>query len=195
MISFAYLWMVSPNGIFDLLDSNCVSYINRSCELWAQCHSNTVLFVSFSFKYFFTMYIIGFILSFATLLYSSTGTSKWFFDSNFQTPEPPLLVAEYQANFVQHKWDATGISHIASGIIYANLEVGRLRMDLTYDGTIASSMFDYSIPNPDGTVPNFMLVQGWRKVWSEIYLFSLKNFTGTHWLQRPLRLECVPTTM
>lgn len=90
------------------------------------------------------------------MLYSSSGTSKWFFDSSFRTPEPPLLVAEYQANFVQHKWDGTGISNIASGIIYANLEVGRLRMDLTYEGVIASSLFDYSNPNQDGTVPNYM---------------------------------------
>lgn len=104
------------------------------------------------------MYIIGFILSFATFLYSSTGTSKWLFDSNFQTPEPPLLVAEYQANFVQHKWDGTGISNIASGTIYANLEVGGLRMDLTHDGIIASSLFDYSNSNQDGTVPNYMWV-------------------------------------
>lgn len=102
------------------------------------------------------MYTIGFILSFAALLYASTGTSKRNFDSNFQTPTPPLLVAEYRAHFVQHKWDGTGISNIASGTIYANLEVGRLRMDLTHDGIIASSLFDYSNPNLDGTVPNHM---------------------------------------
>lgn len=62
------------------------------------------------------------------------------------------------SNLVQHKWDGTGISNIASGSIYANLEVGRLRMSLAHDEIIASSLFDYSRPNPDGTVMNFMWV-------------------------------------
>ncbi|KAJ6633235.1 hypothetical protein Bhyg_16556 [Pseudolycoriella hygida] len=102
------------------------------------------------------MYTFSLLLSFANLLYLSAGSSKWFFDSNFSKPDPPMLVAEYYANFVQHKWDATGISNIASGTIYANLEVGRLRMDLTHDGVVASSLFDYSNANQDGTVPNYM---------------------------------------
>lgn len=103
------------------------------------------------------MRIIVLVVSIASLLNSSDGTtSSLLFDSDFRTPEPPTLIAEYQANFVQHKWDSTGVSHIVSGTIYANLAVGRLRMDITHGGIIASSLFDYTVSNPDGTILNTM---------------------------------------
>lgn len=90
------------------------------------------------------MYIIGF-LSFVTFIYYSTGTSVRLFSRDFRTPKPPhSILAEYQASFLQHKWDATGISNIASVVIYANLALQRLRMDLTHDGIIVSSLFDYA---------------------------------------------------
>ncbi len=102
------------------------------------------------------MFILGF-LSFLTFFYSSIGYSQVLFASDFRSPEPPnSIVAEYQASYVQHKWDGTGISHIASGMIYASLAVKRLRMDVTYGGVIASSLFDYANPNTDGSIPNYM---------------------------------------
>ena len=85
------------------------------------------------------------------------GYSNKLFESNFRAPDAPAdLLAEYQASYVQHKWDATGITHISAGTIYASLTVGRLRMDVSFDGTLSSSLFDYSKANPDGSIPNYM---------------------------------------
>ncbi len=102
------------------------------------------------------MFVLEF-LFFTALIYSSAGYSERLFASNFRAPEPPsAVVAEYQASYVQHKWDGTGISHIGSGMIYASLSLQKLRMDVTYNGIISSSLFDYAHPNSDGTVPNYM---------------------------------------
>jgi hypothetical protein len=104
----------------------------------------------------FFMFIICF-LSFATHVYPSAGYSELLFASDFRAPAPPSsIVAEYQASYVQHKWDGDDISHIGTGMIYASLAVGRLRLDVTYGGVIASSLFDYANPNSDGTIPNYM---------------------------------------
>ena len=94
---------------------------------------------------------------FMILVCSSEQYSQDLFASNFRAPSPPnALVAEYQASYVQHKWDATGITHIGVGVIYAGLSVGRLRMDVAYEGAISSSLFDYAKANPDGTIPNYV---------------------------------------
>src|SRR5206468_2331485 len=100
------------------------------------------------------MFMFGFLL-FVTLFYSVVGYSERLFASDFRAPQPPdSIIAEYQAAYVQHKWDGTEISHIVSGMIYANLAVKRLRIDVTYSGIISSSLFDYANPNSDGTIPN-----------------------------------------
>ena len=97
------------------------------------------------------------VVLFSFFVTSSDGFTEELFANDFRAPDPPnSILAEYQASYVQHKWDGTGISHISAGTIYASLAVGRLRLDVTYDGIIASSMFDYSKINPDGSVPNFM---------------------------------------
>lgn len=94
-----------------------------------------------------------------TLIYSSNAYSQQLFSADFRAPDPPsAIIAEYQASYVQHKWDETGISHIGSGMIYAGLSIGRLRMDIMYNGNIVSSLFDYSKVNPDGSIPNCMYV-------------------------------------
>ncbi|CAF2476377.1 unnamed protein product [Rotaria sp. Silwood2] len=102
------------------------------------------------------MFIFCF-LSFVTVFNPSVGYSQRLFASDFRAPQPPdSIVAEYQASYVQHKWDGTGISHIGSGMIYASLSLRRLRMDVTYGGVIASSFFDYANANSDGTIPNYI---------------------------------------
>ncbi|CAF0864149.1 unnamed protein product [Rotaria sordida] len=104
----------------------------------------------------FTVLIFCF-LWFVTLFNPLVGSSERLFAGDFRAPDPPdSIIAEYQASYVQHKWDATGISHIVSGMIYASPSVGSLRMDLTYGGIIASSLFDYANGNSDGTVPNYV---------------------------------------
>ncbi len=93
----------------------------------------------------------------STFIYATIGTSERLFASDFRAPDPPTkIVADYQASFVQHKWYGTDISHIVSGMIYANLGLQRLRMDITYDGTIATSLFDYQNLNFYGTIPNYV---------------------------------------
>ena len=79
------------------------------------------------------------------------GYSNKLFESHFRAPDPPAeILADYQASYVQHKWDGTGITHISTGTIYASLAVGRLRIDVSYDGILASSLFDYAKENSDG---------------------------------------------
>lgn len=102
------------------------------------------------------MFLLRF-FSLMVLVCTSMGYSERLFASDFRAPNPPnTVVAEYQASYVQHKWDNTGISHIGTGMIYASLTYKRLRMDVIYSGTIASSLFDYEHPNSDGTIPNYM---------------------------------------
>lgn len=102
------------------------------------------------------MWILRFIC-FIIFIESTIGYSERLFTSDFRAPQPPnSILAEYQAAYVQHKWDGTGISHISTGMIYASLTLKRLRMDITHDGTIASSLFDYAHPNSDGTIPNYV---------------------------------------
>jgi hypothetical protein len=102
------------------------------------------------------MFVLRF-LPLMVLFNPSIGYSPNLFAGDFRAPSPPsAIVAEYQASYVQHKWDATGISHIGSGMIYANLAIGKLRLDIAYGGVISSSLFDYANANNDGTIPNYM---------------------------------------
>lgn len=102
------------------------------------------------------MFIWG-LIAFTALICSALGSSEGLFASDFRAPSaPPNIVAEYQASYVQHKWDGTGISHIGSGMIYASLTARRLRMDIAYQGVISSSLFDYEHQNSDGSIPNYM---------------------------------------
>ncbi|CAF1081250.1 unnamed protein product [Adineta ricciae] len=103
------------------------------------------------------MYILCSFFSFTLLFHPSSGSSQHLFAGDFRAPQAPAaILAEYQASYVQHKWDATGISHISTGMIYAGQANNRLRMDVTYGGVIASSFFDYAKANSDGTVPNYI---------------------------------------
>lgn len=97
------------------------------------------------------------VLVLATVLRSSVATSEQLFAGDFRAPQAPnALVADYQASYVQHKWDGTGISHISSGMIYAGRTANRLRMDLSHEGVIASSLFDYGKAISEFIVPNYM---------------------------------------
>ncbi|UJR32752.1 hypothetical protein I4U23_020211 [Adineta vaga] len=101
--------------------------------------------------------IILCLLSFIVLIYPSIEFSQNLFSGDFRAPQAPNgIPASYQASYVQHKWDATGISHISTGMIYADQTAHRLRMDVTYGSVIASSFFDYAKANSDGTIPNYV---------------------------------------
>ncbi|MCJ1403214.1 hypothetical protein MMC11_006437 [Xylographa trunciseda] len=71
------------------------------------------------------------------------------FSSEFQEPLPPLISAEFKANWNQHKW-ANNISHIASGFLYSSPSQLKVRVDEAYDSGFGSSLFDYTNVTAEG---------------------------------------------
>ena len=41
-------------------------------------------------------------------------------------------------------------------MIFANLSLQRLKMDITHQGVISSAIFDYANPNSDSSIPNYI---------------------------------------
>lgn len=75
------------------------------------------------------------------------------FSSSFAQPTPPLVHAEFKANFQQHAWSPS-FSHISSGLLYNSPTHGKVRADATYDSAIVSSLFDYSHVNAENLIWN-----------------------------------------
>jgi len=76
-------------------------------------------------------------------------SSYTVFSSEFQEPLPPLIHAEFKANWNQHKW-AHNISHIASGYLYTSPSQLKVRVDEAYDSGFGSSLFDYTNVTAEG---------------------------------------------
>ncbi|PYI22403.1 hypothetical protein BO99DRAFT_353312 [Aspergillus violaceofuscus CBS 115571] len=77
------------------------------------------------------------------------------FSAGFQQPNPPRIKAEYQTNFIQHKWNQN-ISHITTGFINNSPSQNFVRADEAYDGNLASSLFNYANTTDDGLVDNIL---------------------------------------
>ncbi|KAJ5392471.1 hypothetical protein N7509_007961 [Penicillium cosmopolitanum] len=75
------------------------------------------------------------------------------FSSGFEQPEPPSIKAEYGTNFIQHKWNQN-LSHITTGYIRNSPSQLLVRADEAYDGTLASSVFNYANSTKEGLVDN-----------------------------------------
>ncbi|KAF4457920.1 hypothetical protein F53441_273 [Fusarium austroafricanum] len=75
------------------------------------------------------------------------------FSAGFKEPKPPTIKPEYQAHFVQHKWNSD-LSHITTGYIQNSPSKGFVRADEVFDGVLASSTFDYSNVTKSGLVDN-----------------------------------------
>ncbi|KAM0543856.1 hypothetical protein ACHAPJ_012093 [Fusarium lateritium] len=75
------------------------------------------------------------------------------FSAGFKQPEPPVVKPEFQAHFVQHKWNAN-LSHITAGYIENSPSRGFVRADEAFDGQLASSYFNYSNTTKSGLVDN-----------------------------------------
>ncbi|MCJ1472122.1 hypothetical protein MMC13_000769 [Lambiella insularis] len=75
------------------------------------------------------------------------------FSSTFTQPAIPDVVTDFHGHFIQHKWDVN-VSHVASGYWYNSATHGKVRVDETYDGAFASSLFDYTDVNAKGQVLN-----------------------------------------
>ena len=75
------------------------------------------------------------------------------FTSAFAQPAPPLVKAEFSANYKQHKWNAN-VSHIVAGAVYFSPSNGKVRADAAFAPSLASSLFDYANISADGGVNN-----------------------------------------
>ncbi|OQE14224.1 hypothetical protein PENSTE_c037G10419 [Penicillium steckii] len=95
------------------------------------------------------------ILPGAVSSWNSFPSSMIAFSAGFEEPSPPLLNAEYQANFIQHKWNQN-LSHITTGFIQNSPSQNFVRVDEVYDGNLASSFFDYTNTTKEGLVDNVL---------------------------------------
>ncbi|RAH40304.1 uncharacterized protein BO95DRAFT_518857 [Aspergillus brunneoviolaceus CBS 621.78] len=77
------------------------------------------------------------------------------FSAGFQQPNPPRIQAEYQTNFLQHKWNQN-LSHITTGFIKNSPSQNFVQVDEAYDGGLASSLFNYANTTDDGLVDNIL---------------------------------------
>ncbi|GAM84869.1 hypothetical protein ANO11243_028710 [Dothideomycetidae sp. 11243] len=77
------------------------------------------------------------------------------YSSSFKQPDPPSVNAEFTTSFLQHKWDKT-LSHITAGFITNSPSQGFVRVDEAFQGTLASSYFNYANISKDGLVDNTM---------------------------------------
>ncbi|ENH67931.1 hypothetical protein IWW34DRAFT_779983 [Fusarium oxysporum f. sp. albedinis] len=84
------------------------------------------------------------------------------FSYGFKEPKPPAIKPEYQAHFVQHKWNGE-LSHITAGFIQNSPSKGFVRADEAFDGVLASSTFDYSNVTKLGLVDNTLITYDPKK--------------------------------
>lgn len=78
------------------------------------------------------------------------------FSSTFQEPSPPLIQTEFTANYMQLKYDDTGINHPVTGFAFFSPSAKKIRLDGT-DGTIFNSIFDFNNITANGEVSNRQL--------------------------------------
>ncbi|KGO43449.1 hypothetical protein PEX1_089130 [Penicillium expansum] len=75
------------------------------------------------------------------------------FSSEFKQPDPPMIKAEYETNFIQHKWNQN-LSHITTGFINNSPSQNFVRVDEAFNGSLASSFFNYANSTQEGLVDN-----------------------------------------
>ncbi|KAJ4026251.1 hypothetical protein NW752_001190 [Fusarium irregulare] len=102
---------------------------------------------------FFTTLFISFAAAAVVPACPSFPPSMVEFSAGFKQPKPPIVKPEYQAHFVQHKWNAD-LSHITAGYIENSPSKAFVRADEAYEGEMASSFFDYSNITEAGLVDN-----------------------------------------
>ncbi|KAK9761942.1 hypothetical protein K7432_012776 [Basidiobolus ranarum] len=101
---------------------------------------------------------LGAALSIASFLSSTSGTyssSMLPYSPTFKQPDPPVLEANFFANYMQHKWDKE-LSHISSGAFYVSFVQKKVRVDLANEKSFSSSLFNYNNQTKEGLVSNKM---------------------------------------
>ena len=101
-------------------------------------------------------------------------SSTQLFSSAFVEPLPPTVVAEFRANYNQHKWRVPSLpffhreksiqantyhrnenlSHIAAGFLYNSPANNKVRAEDAFDGPHGASLFEVSNNSADGLVAN-----------------------------------------
>ncbi|KAJ5136310.1 hypothetical protein N7448_004864 [Penicillium atrosanguineum] len=81
------------------------------------------------------------------------------FSSEFKQPDPPMIKAEYETNFIQHKWNQN-LSHVTTGFINNSPSQNFVRVDEAFNGSLASSFFNYANSTKEGLVYNTMTTFG-----------------------------------
>ncbi|GIJ90092.1 hypothetical protein Asppvi_009042 [Aspergillus pseudoviridinutans] len=81
------------------------------------------------------------------------------FSSEFKQPDPPMVKAEYETNFIQHKWNQN-LSHITTGFINNSPSQNFVRVDEAFEGGLASSFFNYTNTTKEGLVDNTLTTFG-----------------------------------
>ncbi|GFF28316.1 hypothetical protein IFM51744_00519 [Aspergillus udagawae] len=81
------------------------------------------------------------------------------FSSEFEQPDPPMVKAEYKTNFIQHKWNQN-LSHITTGFISNSPSQRFVRVDEAFNGSLASSFFNYANTTQEGLVDNTLTTFG-----------------------------------
>lgn len=103
---------------------------------------------------------------------SSWPSSLHEFSGSFQQPEPPKIHSEFRTSFIQHKWLASNtsrvpiknwpqsrnvnLSHVTQGYIFNSPSKQQVRVDEAFEGTLASSIFNYANISQEGQVENIL---------------------------------------
>ncbi|KAJ4302881.1 hypothetical protein N0V90_001772 [Kalmusia sp. IMI 367209] len=77
------------------------------------------------------------------------------FTSGFSQPGPPLVEPEFEASFIQHKWNSN-ITNIAAGYILNSPSQKTVRVYVTSKIGLESSNFDYANVTDEGLVDNIV---------------------------------------
>ncbi|KAF8531710.1 hypothetical protein JB92DRAFT_2847751 [Gautieria morchelliformis] len=80
------------------------------------------------------------------------------FSSSFLEPTPPLIPNEFKANYMQLKYDATGINHPVAGFAYYSPSQKKIRFDGSDADGLVSSLFDFGNVSAPGQISNRQLV-------------------------------------
>lgn len=75
------------------------------------------------------------------------------FSYGFKQPDPPILKAEFEASFIQHKWNQN-LTHITNGFIYNSPSQNSVRVDEAFDGSLTSSFFNHANTTKENLVEN-----------------------------------------
>ncbi|KAF8590385.1 hypothetical protein K439DRAFT_1627892 [Ramaria rubella] len=102
------------------------------------------------------VFILSALFKFAPILVLGSGIDPFPipYSSSFSEPLPPQIPTEFTANYMQQKYDALGNNHIVAGFAYYSTSQNKIRADGASNGTLFSSLFDFTNQSAAGEVSN-----------------------------------------